>query len=82
MDDGFAMITNAIFQDTPSIVGNEITTARVAGKLAYSQLMGREKRDYLFRPGHFSAAESKGQRIPDIDSQVQRTTYRIQAGPE
>lgn len=45
------MITNAVYQDTPSIVNKEITTARAGQKLAYSQLTGREKRDYLFDQG-------------------------------
>ncbi len=40
-----------MYQDTPSIVHNEITTVRAGQKLKYSDLTGREKCDYLFDHG-------------------------------
>jgi len=45
------MITTARYEDTPSIIHNEITTARIGQRLIYSELTGREKRDYLFDQG-------------------------------
>lgn len=45
------MITNARYQDTPSVIRNEITTVRTGQRLRYSELTGREKRDYLFDQG-------------------------------
>lgn len=47
-------------QDTPSIIHDEITSVRSGQKLKYSDLTGREKRDYLFdqgiRPTAYEAA--------------------------
>jgi hypothetical protein len=40
-----------MYQDTPSIIHNEITTVRAGHTLRYSDLTGREKRDYLFDHG-------------------------------
>ncbi len=62
------MITNAIYQDTPSIVGKEITTARAGQKLAYAQLSAREKRDYLFDQGirPTAYANYRDQPRPDV----------------
>lgn len=45
------MIASARYQDTPSIIHNEITTARIGQRLKYSELTGLEKRDYLFDQG-------------------------------
>src|SRR5713226_952103 len=45
------MVTNATYRDTPSIIHNEITTVRAGQRLRYSDLTGREKRDYLFDQG-------------------------------
>ncbi len=39
------------YQDTPSIVDQEITTVRSTQKLRYSDLTALEKRDYLFDQG-------------------------------
>ena len=38
-------------EGTPSIIGRDITTARSGQTLKYSELTGREKRDYLFDQG-------------------------------
>jgi hypothetical protein len=45
------MIPQARFDDTPSIVRREVTTARSGRQIVYSELTGREKRDYLFDAG-------------------------------
>ncbi len=45
------MIISAKYQDTPSIIHKEIGTARTGERLAYAELTGREKRDYLFDHG-------------------------------
>ena len=51
MEAAKTMITNAKYQDTPSIVHNDITTVRTGRTLKYADLSGREKRDYLFDQG-------------------------------
>jgi len=38
-------------QNTPSIIAREITSFRGGQRLAYGDLTGREKRDYLFDAG-------------------------------
>jgi hypothetical protein len=54
-----------MYQDTPSIIHNEITTVRAGQKLKYSDLTGREKRDYLFDHGIRPTAYN-GTARPDV----------------
>lgn len=62
------MMTNAMYQDTPSIIHNEITTVRAGQRLRYADLKGREKRDYLFDQGIRPTAYGnyKGEARPDV----------------
>ena len=64
------MITSARYDDTPSIVHDEITTVRSGQKLRYAELTGREKRDYLFergiRPTSYDNYKDEGR--PDVVS--------------
>lgn len=46
-------------QNTPSIIDREITSFRCGQRLAYGDLTGREKRDYLFDAGIRTTAEAK-----------------------
>src|ERR1035438_6549672 len=64
------MITNAKYQDTPSIVGKDITTVRPGRTLKYADLTGREKRDYLFDQGirPTAYANFKDEARPDVVS--------------
>ena len=54
-----------MYQDTPSIIHADITTVRSGETLKYSQLTGREKRDYLFEQGIRPTAYGNGTR-PDV----------------
>jgi len=51
------------FEDTPSIVNNQITD-KAGKKVSYSQLTGEEKRDYLFDQGIRPTAYKVG--MPDL----------------
>lgn len=56
------------YQNTPSIIGREITSFRGGQRLTYRDLTGLEKRDYLFDAGIRATAyanESRGSR-PDV----------------
>jgi hypothetical protein len=55
-------------QNTPSIIGREITSFRGGQRLAYRDLTGLEKRDYLFDAGIRATAyanDPRGSR-PDV----------------
>ena len=64
------MIPSARYHDTPSIIHNEITTVRAGQTLAYAELTGLEKRDYLFdrgiRPTSYENYPDEGR--PDVVS--------------
>ena len=62
------MVQGHRFEDTPSIVGREITTVRPGQTLRYSELTGREKRDYLFDQGIQPTAYEKfpGEARPEV----------------
>jgi hypothetical protein len=62
------MITAARYQDTPSIVHDEITSVRPGQTLRYAQLAGVEKRDYLFDRGIRATAYEnyKDESRPDV----------------
>jgi hypothetical protein len=68
--DGATMIPNARYQDTPSIIHDQITTVRAGRTLAYAELTGLEKRDYLFdrgiRPTSYENYRDEGR--PDVVS--------------
>ncbi len=56
-------------EDTPSIINRRITTARPGQSLAYSELTGSEKRDYLFDQGIRPTAYQRGD-MPDVQGGV------------
>ena len=58
-----------MYQDTPSIIHDQITTVRPGQKLKYPELTGREKRDYLFEQGIRPTAYNDAAR-PDVISGV------------
>jgi hypothetical protein len=68
--DAATMILNARYHDTPSIIHDQITTVRAGRTLAYAELTGLEKRDYLFdrgiRPTSYENYRDEGR--PDVVS--------------
>ncbi|MGH8470344.1 MAG: hypothetical protein ACREVY_15635 [Gammaproteobacteria bacterium] len=70
MEAAKTMITNAKYQDTPSIVHDDITTVISGRTLKYADLSGREKRDYLFDQGIRATAYAnyKDETRPDVVS--------------
>ena len=65
------MIPNARYQDTPSIIHNEIVTPGGGRKLRYVELTGLEKREFLFDQGiRATSYERLGEDRPDIVSGI------------
>src|SRR5262245_45954474 len=65
------MIPNARYQDTPSIIHNEIVAPGGDRKLRYVELTGLEKRDFLFDQGiRATSYERLGEDRPDILSGI------------
>jgi hypothetical protein len=69
---GTTTMTSPRYQETPSIIHAEITTVRAGQTLAYSELTGLEKRDYLFdhgiRPTSYANYPDEGR--PDVVSGI------------
>lgn len=59
-------LTHNGYSDTPSIIHNEIATARPGRKLRYVELTGVEKRDYLFEHGIRATAYVDDASLPDV----------------
>src|SRR5262252_1858274 len=69
---GDTTMTSTRYQDTPSIIHSQITTVRAGQTLAYAELTGLEKRDYLFdhgiRPTSYEKYPDEGR--PDVVSGI------------
>ena len=73
------MSSGADHRDTPSIVHDEITTARPGLKLRYAELTGLEKRDYLFESGIRPTAYRDGTRPDVVGGLVQFSRSALQS---